>query len=82
MLQEEIFFRFQTIFLLKMGLRMFEDNKKNQINRATEAQLKTRLPSEMASLSNCRWQNCKECPNQFINNGDMAETAKRYVVCE
>ncbi len=34
----------------------------------------------MASLSNYRWQNCKERSNQFTKNGDMAETAKSYVV--
>ena len=32
-------------------------------------------PSEMASSSNSRWQNCKERPN----NGDMVERAKRPV---
>jgi len=39
-------------------------------------------PSEVASFSNSRWQNCKELQNRFTNNGDMAETAKRYVDCE
>ena len=33
-------------------------------------------PSEMVA----RWQNRKERPNQFPNNEDMAETAKRNVV--
>ena len=36
----------------------------------------------MASLSNFRGQNCKECQNRPTNNGDMAETANRYVVPE
>ncbi len=35
--------------------------------------------SEMDSLSNCRWQNCKECPNRFTNHGDMTEIAKSPV---
>ncbi len=33
-------------------------------------------PSEMTSLLNSRWQ---KRPNRFKNNGDMAETANRYV---
>ncbi len=33
-------------------------------------------PSEMGSLPNFRWQNCKKRPNRFINNGDMAKIAK------
>ena len=32
--------------------------------------------SEMAALSNSRWQNNKECPNQSTNNGDKTERAK------
>ena len=36
--------------------------------------------SEMASLLNSGWQNRKERPNQSTNNGNIAETAKRYVV--
>ncbi len=32
-----------------------------------------------ASLLNSTWQNCKERPNRSTNNGDMTETAKRYV---
>ena len=39
-------------------------------------------PPEMAFLSNSRWQNRKEHSNRSTNNGDLAETAKRYVVCE
>ena len=35
--------------------------------------------SKMASLSNSRLQNRKERPNQFINNGEMAEKDKRPV---
>ena len=30
---------------------------------------------EIASLSDSRWQKRKECPNQYTNNGDIAETA-------
>ena len=40
------------------------------------------VPSEIASLSNFRWQNCKERPKQFQNNGDMVDKAKRGVVSE
>ena len=36
-------------------------------------------PSEMASLSNSRWQNCKERQNLTTNKRDIAETAKRTV---
>ncbi len=37
-------------------------------------------PSEMAFLSNSRFQNRpKESPNGSTNNGDMAEKAKRPV---
>ena len=36
-------------------------------------------PSEMAFLSNSRWQNRKERPNRSTNNGDMDEKAKRLV---
>ncbi len=36
-------------------------------------------PSEMASSSNSRWQNDKQCPNRSSNNGDMTERAKRPV---
>ncbi len=36
----------------------------------------------MASVSNSRWQNCKERPNRPANNGDIVEIAKRYVVCK
>ena len=36
----------------------------------------------MASLSNSRWQNRKERPNQSTNNKDMAERPIRYVVRE
>ena len=39
-------------------------------------------PPEIALLYNFRWQKCKERPNRSTNNGDMAETANRYVVCE
>ncbi len=28
------------------------------------------------------WQNSQERPNRSTNNGDLAETAKRYVICE
>ena len=34
-------------------------------------------PSEMASLSNNRWQNCKELSNPSTTNGDMDDKAKR-----
>ena len=58
--------------------------------RTTEAQLSkiTQNPktrecdmklSEMASLSDPRWQNRKERPNQTTNIRDRAETAKRPV---
>ncbi len=33
----------------------------------------------MASSSNSRWQNCKECPNRSTNNGYITERAKRPV---
>ncbi len=33
----------------------------------------------MASSSNARWQNGKERPNQFTNNGNVTELAKRPV---
>ncbi len=36
-------------------------------------------PSEMASLSNSRWQNCKERPKRSTNNEDMVETAENPV---
>ncbi len=36
-------------------------------------------PSEMASLSNSRWQTIKERPTRFTNTGDMDENAKRTV---
>ncbi len=65
------------------------------MNRTTEAQLskialnqfpplqKTQICtiklSAITSLSNTRWQNRKELPNRFSNNGDMAERAKRPV---
>ena len=39
-------------------------------------------PSEMASLSNSRWQNCKDRPIGSTNNGDIFEKAKRDVVSE
>ncbi len=39
-------------------------------------------PSKMASVSNSRWKNVKERPNRLTNNGDMAETSERYVVCD
>ncbi len=39
-------------------------------------------PSQMASLSNSRWQARRERPNRSTTNGDMAEKAKCYVVCE
>ncbi len=39
-------------------------------------------PSETASLSKSMWQNRKERTNWSRKNGDMAETGKRYVVCE
>ena len=32
---------------------------------------------EMAPLSNFRWQNCKEHPNRFTKNGNMAEISNR-----
>ena len=38
--------------------------------------------SEMSSLSNFRWQTIQERLNRSKYNEDMAETAKRYVVCE
>ena len=48
--------------------------------------LKTRkcamILSVMASLSNSRQQKRKEQQNRSTINGDRAETAKRYVVCE
>ena len=37
-------------------------------------------PSEMASLSNSRWKNCKELPIRSTNNGDMTYRANRYVL--
>ena len=39
-------------------------------------------PSEMAFLSNSRGQNREERPSRSTDIGDMAETPKRYVVCE
>ncbi len=39
-------------------------------------------PTEKASLSNSREQNCKERPNRFKNNGYIAEKAKRLRVSE
>ncbi len=36
----------------------------------------------MASLSNCRWQNRKESPNQSTNNGGIVFEDKRDVVSE
>ncbi len=32
--------------------------------------------SEMVSISNSRWQNRKDHPNRFANNGDMDEIAE------
>ena len=37
-------------------------------------------PSEMALLSNSRWQNRKERPNRSTNNGDIGENAKHSVI--
>ncbi len=39
-------------------------------------------PSEMASLSNFKWQTRKKRPNRSTNNGNMVEKAKREVVSE
>ncbi len=39
-------------------------------------------PSEMAFLTNSRWQNRKERTNRSANNRDIAETGKCYVVFE
>ena len=39
-------------------------------------------PSEMAFLSNSRWQNSKERPNRSTNNGHMVVKAKCDVVSE
>ena len=39
-------------------------------------------PSEMASVSNFGWQNRKERPNRFTNNGDRVEKAIRSVKSE
>ncbi len=39
-------------------------------------------PSEMASLSNSRWQNRSEIPNSSSNNGYMVEKANYDVVSE
>ena len=36
----------------------------------------------MAFISNSRWQNRGLRPNQSTDNGDMGETANRYVFCE
>ena len=38
--------------------------------------------SEMASLSNSRWQNYKERPNRSTKNEDVVDKAKRDVVSE
>ena len=38
--------------------------------------------SEITFLSNSMWQYRKERLNRPTNNEDIAETAKRYVVCE
>ncbi len=35
--------------------------------------------TEMALLSNSRWQNRTERPNRLKNNVDMAETANRFL---
>ena len=40
------------------------------------------LPLKMASFSNLRLQNRKERPNLFLNNSDMAKTAKHGDFCE
>ena len=32
---------------------------------------------KMPPLSNFRWQNCKEHPNRFTKNGNMAEISNR-----
>ncbi len=57
--------------------------EKNEVNRTS---LKTQeysiKPSEMASLTNSRWQTRKERLNQTTNNEDMDETDIRYVVYE
>ena len=36
-------------------------------------------PSNIASLSNSRWQNCQKRPNRSIISGNTAEKAKRPV---
>ena len=39
----------------------------------------TPQPIRIDFLSNSRWQNLKEYPNLTINNGDLADIAKRPV---
>ncbi len=41
-----------------------------------------RQASEMASLSQFRWQNGKERQKGSTNNGDMVDKTERYVVSE
>ena len=38
--------------------------------------------SEIASLTNSRWQNRKELSNRFTNNGDIVDKTKRDIVSE
>ncbi len=37
---------------------------------------------EMASLSNSRWQNCKERQNRSTNNENSVDKAKREILSE
>ena len=48
----------------------------DHIRKTREYAMKT---SEMAALSNFRWQSRKEHPNQTTKNGDRVEKARRQV---
>ncbi len=61
------------------------ENKVQKDHRSSLKPLKIRRywafsllqPLDMVSLSNSRWQNSKERPNQYTNNRDVVEKAKR-----
>ena len=73
------FIKTRSLKTIEVQLSKLTDNNSFPLLKTQECAMKA---SEMASLSNFRWQNCKERLNRSTNNGDVADTAKRYVVCE
>ena len=68
-----------TIYLLMVNFESIDLLNKKTLSSLKSPPLPSKhgnVPSEMALLSNTRWQNRKERSNRSTNNGDMAKVSR------